>query len=91
MSCCGTMEQFRATEGALNILNFKKTNSNDQESLQSNSTSNKRHKMEKCTPKKTNAVKFFFRLRSNISAISFIKTSSPSIDQRIPKLSFNLV
>ena len=24
MSCCGTMEQFRATEGTLNTLNFKK-------------------------------------------------------------------
>ena len=23
-SCCGTMEQFRATEGTLNTLNFKK-------------------------------------------------------------------
>ena len=23
-SCCGTMEQFRATEGALNTLKFKK-------------------------------------------------------------------
>ena len=24
MSCCGTMEQFRATKGTLNTLNFKK-------------------------------------------------------------------